>query len=55
MKKNNYLVDLYTVLCYTASSVVRAWGFVYDLSAVISAMSHFSQLTVSSVVRHSSL
>jgi hypothetical protein len=30
----NERVDRLTVLCYTASSVVHAWEFVYDLSAV---------------------
>jgi hypothetical protein len=34
MKENNYLVNLYTILCYTAGSAVHAWEFVYDLSAV---------------------
>jgi hypothetical protein len=30
MKEYNYLVDLYTVLCYTAGSAVHTWEFVYD-------------------------
>jgi hypothetical protein len=34
MKENNLLVDLYTVLCYTAGSADHAREFVYDLSAV---------------------
>jgi hypothetical protein len=34
MKGSNELVDGLTALCFTASSVVPAWEFVYDLSAV---------------------
>jgi hypothetical protein len=50
MKENNELVDLYPALCYTAGSAVHAWEFVYDLSAVISTVSHLFPVNSSSGV-----
>jgi hypothetical protein len=44
MKENNEFVDLYTVLC--------SFMGVFDLSAVISTVSHLLPVTVSSVVQH---
>jgi hypothetical protein len=42
-----------TTLCFTANSAVRAWEFVYDLSAVGSSYQLHSQLLfVSSVMRN---
>jgi hypothetical protein len=53
MNESNYLVERLTALCFTASSAVHECEFVYDFAAVISSISHFSQLElVSSVVRH---
>jgi hypothetical protein len=43
-------VDRLTLLCFTASGVVHAWEFVYDLSAVgavISSISRLFSLTIS--------
>jgi hypothetical protein len=40
-------VDRLTVLYYTASSVVNAWEFVYELSAVISSNSYLFSVSVS--------
>jgi hypothetical protein len=51
MQEHNYLLDLYTVVCYTAGNAVHAWELVYDLSALCSSYQRYepicSQLTAS--------
>jgi hypothetical protein len=50
IKGSNGLVDRLKVLCFTASSAIHVWEFLYDFSAVGSSyqlLSHLFSVTVS--------